>query len=283
MIFTLIEIAIIILFALFYIFFKTKRKMLIYSLIFSAIFELLGVLSNGYTYNFNFSFSIFNVPLFIILSWSIIIVTSYTLVSKITNHRLTKAFICALSVISVDLVFEASSVALGLWKWNTFSNTLYANINPFNFIGWLLVSFLFIYFYEKKPIYSIILGIPVYMLIGVFYFGLSMISIIKNTNPYLTLVIIYLIFIIFSITLYVKHRIHERNKLNLKELVEIWLFRLPFFLFGIIACIIVGDYSYPFVLLIMFIGLVQEMIIYVLIIEDKKITRILKRKGKRRN
>jgi len=256
--------------------------MLIYSLIFSGIFELLGVLSKGYTYNQNFSFAIFHVPLFIILSWSIILVTSYTLVSKITNHRLTKAFICALSVISVDLVFEASSVALGLWKWNTFSSILYANINPYNFIGWLLVSFLFIYFYEKKPIYSIILGIPVYMLIGIIYFGLSMISIIKNMDPYIMLAIFYLVFVIFSITLYIKHRIKENIKLNLKELIEIWVFRLPFFLFGIVACIIVGDYSSPFVLLIMFIGLVQEMILYVLIIEDKKINKILNNKEKRR-
>ena len=255
--------------------------MLAYSLIFSAIFELLGVISRGYSYNQNFLYSIFNVPLFIILSWSIIIVTSYTLVSKITKHRFTKALICALSVISVDFIFEAPSVALGLWKWTNFSNILFANINPFNFIGWLLVSFLFIYFYEKKPINSLIIALPLYLLIGIIHIGLSFIPIIKNINPYIVLAILYLLFVLFAIVLFIKNRIREKNKLNLKELLEIWLFRLPFFLFGIIACIIIGDYSSPFVLLLMFIGLVQEMIIYILIIEESKIN-LLKNRKKRK-
>jgi len=282
MMYLLIEIAIILWFILFVVFFKEKRKMLIYSLLFSTIFELLGLLSKGYTYNQNFSFSIFNLPIFVILSWSIILVTSYTLVSKITTHRLTKAFICALSVISVDLIFEAPSVALGLWKWNTYSSTLFANINPYNFIGWLFVSFLFIYFYEKKPIYSLIIALPVYVLTQLINLGLLMIPIIHNLNPYFILLIIYLGFVISSIVLYVRHKIKERKKLNLKEVIEIWVFRLPFFLFGIIACIM-NNLSYSFVILIMFIGLFQEMIIYILIIDNSKIkeekTKIKNRKN----
>jgi len=275
----LIELVVILLFILIFLFFKNKRKMLIYSLVFSTIFELLGLLSNGYSYNENFSFSIFNLPLFVVLSWSIIITTSYTLVSKITTHRLTKAFICSLSVISLDLVFEAPSVAIGLWKWNNFSNSIFANINPFNFIGWLLVSFLFVYFYEKKPIYSLVFGLPVYVLIGLIHLGLSIVKIIANINPYIMLLILYLAFLIFSIILYSKHRVKEKYKLNLKELVLIFLFRAPFFLFGILMYIWKGDFSLIFVLLIMFIGVIQEIILYILIIENRK--RKLEKKKKK--
>jgi len=275
----LIELIVILMFILIFLFFKDKRKMLIYSLVFSTVFELLGLLSNGYSYNDNFSFSIFNLPLFVVLSWSIIIVTSYTLVSKITNHRLTKAFICSLSVISVDLVFEAPSVTIGLWKWNTFSNSIFANINPYNFIGWLCVSFLFVYFYEKKPIYSLVLALPVYVLIGVIHLGLSMIKIIANINPFIMLFILYLAFVISSIVLYSKHKIKDKYKLNIKELVLIFLFRIPFFLFGITVYIWRRDFSLIFVLLIMFIGIVQEVVLYMLIIVEWKI-KIEKRKKK---
>ncbi|GEM_PF-4380471 len=279
MIHLIIELIVILMFILIFLFFKDKRKMLIYSLVFSTVFELLGLLSNGYTYNQNFSFSIFNLPLFVVLSWSIIIVTSYTLVSKITTHRLTKALICSLSVISVDLVFEAPSVAIGLWKWTNFSNSLFANINPYNFIGWLIVSFLFVYFYEKRPIYSLVLALPVYVLVGVIHLGLSMIPIVESINSFIMLFILYLVFVISSIVLYSKHRIKEKKRLGLKELILVWLFRAPFFLFGIAVYIWKGDFNSIFVLLIMFIGIMQEIILYILIIAEWGI-KLEKRKKK---
>ena len=82
-IYLIINIVIIILFIAGFLIFNTpEKKLLILSAVYAAIFENFNMffsrgLEAGYYYDANFKLFIFDTPLFVILSWSLLITGSY--------------------------------------------------------------------------------------------------------------------------------------------------------------------------------------------------------------
>jgi len=267
MFFLIIEILVILLFIIFLFIFKEKfiKKILFYSVIFAFVFELFGVLFGGYVYNPGFLITIFKIPIFIILSWGLIITTSYLLIKKLTNHKLTVAVLVTLSVLAIDLFFEIISVHLNFWTWNNNVVNAYLNVDPSNFIGWMLVTFCFIYFYEKKPIYSIFFGFVSYLILGFILF--KVFSLIQNINLYLPAIIIFSFFVTFGFILFNKYKKKEKFifKNNQKEIVLLYLFRLPYILVGIIGFFIYKLYNFNFAIILISIGVLIEIIFYYLL------------------
>lgn len=214
-----------------------KLDLLIYSSIFALIFENLNIIlfhnsSGGYVYATNF-IMIFKVPLFVILSWGIIILTSFIISEKITKNKFKQIFLIPFFTVILDLAFESSAVANNLWIWkNEIYNGL-LTIPAENFIGWLIVSFSFaityIYLNKKLKFLSSFLGYFLFILFSIIPFTISEIFKLNNIGKYILFFIIFIIFILIG-----SNKLNKNVKKIEKEYYVIILLRLPFYLFPII-------------------------------------------------
>lgn len=283
MFFLAIEILVVLFFIFFLIIFKEreKRRLLFYSVVFAFLFELFGVVFGGYIYNSNFLFSILKVPLFIALSWGLIITSSYFLIKKITSDSLAIAILTSIYVLSLDLFFEMVSVYFNFWNWGFVTNINYLNIDPSNFIGWILVTFCFVYFYERKQNWSVPLGFISYLAIGYVLKLISDFFKLSLINIYLPVIIIFIFFVVLGIVLYrknvtkVKRNLSKENKdlklnsnLNLKQKYEkyfLYLFRLPYILVGVFGFYIYKLYNYNLAIIFLSLAIVIEITFYFLL------------------
>jgi len=277
MFFIIIEILVILFFIFFLIIFKEreKRRLLFYSIIFAFLFELFGVVFGGYTYNSNFLIAILKVPIFITLSWGLIITSSYFLIKKIIPHKLTIALLTSIYVLSLDLFFEIISVHFNFWNWGFVTNINYLNIDPSNFIGWLLVTFCFIYFYERKPYYSIPLGLISYLVLGYILKVISDVLNLSVIDIYLPVIIIFIIFVVLAIVLFKRHKIKnnlskQNTNINLNsnfklEKYLLYIFRLPYIFIGVFGFFIYRLYNYNLAIYLLILAILIEFIFYFLL------------------
>lgn len=194
-----------------------KLDFLIYGTVFSAVFENLNVLffSNsiaGYYYSKDFLIYIFHVPLFIILSWGILLLGAHLVSLKLRMSKISRVFFLAFFVALIDFVIEGVSVNMGYWVWTGVGGggNIFSNIAPANFVGWLGVSFGFILCYEYlgRKWESMILGYFVFLILGAFS---KTITFFVGDDGYFSLVVILFLFFGAWIYFYHKNEILKKN------------------------------------------------------------------------
>lgn len=151
-----IEIGVILLFILnIYLGKKTKKlDLLLIATIFAAFFENLHILlfqnyMGGYVYSNEFLFLIYKTPLFVILSWGIIISNAYIIATKLTN-KVARIFLVPILVVMVDFALEFFAVNQGYWTWMGYESTQGLFGAPAsNFISWMLITLALVFCYEQ--------------------------------------------------------------------------------------------------------------------------------------
>ncbi|MBU5687814.1 MAG: carotenoid biosynthesis protein [Candidatus Aenigmarchaeota archaeon] len=238
--FLTIEIGILALYisCIFYIIKKDKKMILFFlaSTLYAIFFENMNILlsqgfEGGYYYNKNFSIFIFHLPLFVSLAWSIIIYTSIKIAQSLKISENSLPFAASLIVLLIDLAIDVIAIRLEYWTWIGYSlKDGYFGVPASNFIGWLFISFSWFYIDQKLKIkknwlkYSImpiiayifyfLLFIPITLVQNIFYFN--------KTQQFF--VLIFLIFLFLSLI--------KKGEVKHKTDNIIYIFRLPFYIFG---------------------------------------------------
>ncbi len=228
----------------FYLAHKIKKlDFLVHASIFAFIFENLNVLffSNsvsGYFYSGEFLMYLLEVPLFIILSWGILLLGAHLVSLKLHMSKVSRVFFVSFFVALIDFVVEGISVNMGYWVWTGASggSSVFGSIAAANFVGWLGVCFGFILCYEylSKKWLSMFLGYFVFLALG----AVSMtISWIFGDDGYISLGIILFLFFGFWIYFYHKNDILKKNRGDFKVDFSkgkyvVWM-RGFFYLFGL--------------------------------------------------
>lgn len=116
------------------------------------LIEIIGVNTNllfgNYSYGDSLGVKIFNVPPLIGLNWLIIIISGAS-VSRLLFRKksiwivsLSSSIICTL----LDIIIEPVAIKFNFWNWNN------GDIPMYNYLCWLIFSFLFSYLYLRyKP------------------------------------------------------------------------------------------------------------------------------------
>lgn len=235
---------------MFYIAFKRKKlDFLIYSALFAAFFENLHVFLStdqpgSYFYNPDFILNILHTPLFVILSWGIILYTSREIIESFTKKRVAQIFLIPLITVLIDFLIEPVAVKLNLWTWVGFENiSLYGSIAPANFIGWLGVSFGFVYTYTHLPKgakwLSSIISYLGFIPIGLSGYLLNQFFKLEGSQTYI-LVIIYIVLFLLAGMYNARNdfsRLIKKRKLKLRPIkyksdIIIILVRESFILFA---------------------------------------------------
>ena len=126
---------------------------LISAALFAALFENLNVLQvrgrGAYSYSDGFALNVFQVPLFIIVAWSIILWAARVLAgrtpreaSALTVFRMAcrDAFFAVL----LDVSFDVVAIRFGFWTWHGVGfNEAWFGVPAGNFFGWFFVSLAF--------------------------------------------------------------------------------------------------------------------------------------------
>lgn len=257
----LVEVSITLLFTVFIIYLtkkdKKNLKLVFYLLIYAFLFENLHVilsknLVGGYFYDSQFIL-IGYTPLFIILSWAMIIYSSMTITNSFSFSESSKPFVDALLTVLIDLIVDVPAIRLGFWVWNSYGiSDGWFGVPANNFIGWLIVTFAFCYFWRN---YSKKLGplvIPIAYLLC-FIIGLLIIRPIEmllNLSKNQELLIFAGLIIMFLTIIKLKNKKIKRIK---KIPFIVYLIRLVFFVFGILSLLILGIYKESFILSIFYV------------------------------
>lgn len=205
--------------------------------LFGFVFELLGTkygdfLAVGYHYNLdNYDYSIFNIPLVVIIYWILFIYTGYIITDCIWLWRKRnkpdrlncdlKSFwqmilLSAYIVVGIDFFMDPLMVGLNNWTWH--SGGFYYNIPFLNFVGWFLVAILvnlffrgFEYFWpkevecEKDEMYFI----PLLGYASLFFLFLGM-AIKQEIFSLIFWGAIFILPVLFVNIFYLLKKIHER-------------------------------------------------------------------------
>ncbi len=219
---------------------RRDRKMLpffISSTFYAIIFENMNIFLSynsvgGYYYNSNFKFFIHHVPLFVVLAWSVIIYTSLKIASSLNLKKQSIPFVAALLVLLVDLAIDVIAIRLRYWFWFGYSfKDGYFGVPANNFIGWLLVSFTWFYFEQKfnlkriwlKYTFLPIISYLTFLLLFIFITIVEAFLVLNKTQEFLILGYLLIIFLA---------QIKRGEGGGSKDKI-IYLFRLPFYAFGL--------------------------------------------------
>jgi uncharacterized membrane protein len=242
-----IEITIIILFSIAsYLAYKTKKlDLLIYATIFALLFEnsnivLFNNTAGSYYYSTTFSLFILYTPLFVILSWGIILFSTYMLTDRLGLDYKEKILIIPLLVVNIDLILETFAVSQGYWTWEGTQGTGFLAVPAANFIGWLGVSLGFIisYTYAPRRWMSCFAGYFVFLVVSLLTSTLYIAS--KHVvKPYLIFVLLYAALFITWLAMRKKKK-KQKNKQTHQtwESISAPLLRIPFFIASCILAII---------------------------------------------
>ncbi len=116
--------------------------------LFAALFENLNVLQvhgrGSYSYNAKFHVFIGQVPLFIILAWSVILWTAMQISASTTLRIRYKIIGDAVLAVLLDLSFDATAIRHDFWFWHGFAfNQGWFGVPAGNFFGWMFVALAF--------------------------------------------------------------------------------------------------------------------------------------------
>lgn len=116
--------------------------------LFAALFENLNVLQvhgrGSYSYNAQFHVFIDQVPLFVVLSWAVILWTAMQ-ISDATALRTRHKIACdAVLAVGLDLAFDATAIRHNFWFWHGVGfDQAWFGIPAGNFFGWMFVALAF--------------------------------------------------------------------------------------------------------------------------------------------
>ena len=123
---------------------------LVSAALFAWIFENLNVhqvIGRGaYSYNEKFAVFLDRVPLFIVLSWAIILWTAMQIATSSTRSLRQRVCRDASLAVLLDLGFDATAIRHEFWTWHGVAlNEAWFGVPAGNFFGWLWVSLAFSY------------------------------------------------------------------------------------------------------------------------------------------
>lgn len=156
---------------------KKVQNYLVYLVIFLAgyLVELIGVNTNylfgSYTYGDALGIKILNVPPLIGLNWLIIIISGASIARTLIGKKpiwliaIVSAIICTL----LDLIIEPVAIKFDFWSWDGGSIPIY------NYICWLIFSFLFSFLYLRNKIHVNKIGLYTYGVWVLFFAFLNII------------------------------------------------------------------------------------------------------------
>lgn len=176
----------------------------IYATIFACLFENLNVnlfkdVEGGYSYSTDFTLFVFHTPLFVILSWGIILVGSYVFAQGLGLGRAQRVFFVPLSALVIDFVLEGMSVMQHYWTWHGFSyGGVLGSIAPGNFVGWMGVTFGFVIAYDYLPWKwpSLFLGYLGFLFIGALAKTMNVFFSWEGMQGYYSFSILFTLFLI---------------------------------------------------------------------------------------
>lgn len=129
--------------------FKTKNYPLLLwvlvTFLITLTLEIIGVATGmifgAYNYGATLGLQFLEVPLLIGINWTLIIMGSITLVSKVVHNKWLIALGTALVTVAFDWIMEPVAIALDYWTWDGSSIPLQ------NYIAWFCISCIFSRFY----------------------------------------------------------------------------------------------------------------------------------------
>jgi len=235
-----------------------KFSIILLSFIYAIIFENLNIYFSqeqigGYFYNESFNFFIFNIPLFIIMSWSIIIYTAILLTDLLPIKEYSKPFIDSLLIILIDLAIDVIAIRLYLWTWINYSfNEAWFGVPSNNFIGWLLVAFTFSLLYRNlskiKKCLVYLIPILSYLLFLIIFIPIKEIETLLNLSKNQQLLIFLLLIIIFISQIRYKKVKLKTDKFTL-YLID--LVRFSYYIFALLGLILLKVYLENIIIVIL--------------------------------
>ncbi len=233
---------------------RKQRIMLLLAIVYATIFENMNMLlakgeAAAYYYHPDFFLFFFDTPVFVILSWSMLIVSSWELSKRMFQTIWERIASATLLVLLIDLSLDIFAIRLHFWTWVGYDwHEGFFGVPAANYAGWFLVAIIFFMVYnalEKRswfvattPIVAYVLFLPIMGLYreAVQYFALG-----KETQ-------ILALFASLAV-LYLGLLVIEKRPLEMREnLVRFSLFvRGCFHLFSVICIIIFGFNSWPLV------------------------------------
>lgn len=153
-VFLVINIAIVILFIGMVFFCNWQQRiMLLLAAVYATIFEnfnmlLAGSDIAGYFYNPEFVVFIWDTPLFVILSWSMLIVSSWIVAQRIYSTQWQQILSATLLVLLIDLSIDIFAIRLDFWNWIGYGwSDGFFGVPSANYAGWFLVTIIFFMVY----------------------------------------------------------------------------------------------------------------------------------------
>lgn len=124
-----------------------------------------GILFGEYSYGSVLGLKIFGVPLLIGVTWALVTVSAWQIVSYSTFGRVANIILASCMVVVFDLVLEQYATAFGLWSWQDGAIPLK------NYITWFVVSALLftLYSYYSKQEKPSIYGASILPAITIFF------------------------------------------------------------------------------------------------------------------
>ena len=156
---------------------KESRNYMVYLAIALAgyLVEIIGVnthyLFGSYTYGDSLGIKLFNVPPLIGLNWLVIVISGASIARRLFHKKplwfiaLISALICTF----LDVIIEPVAVKFNFWVWDS------GSIPVYNYICWIVLSFLFSLFYLRNKIHVNKMGSYVYGLWVLFFTFLNFI------------------------------------------------------------------------------------------------------------
>lgn len=263
----LIEVGIVLLFILnIYLARKTKKlDLLIIATVFAALFENLHVLLfknyvGGYYYSKEFLLLVYKVPLFVILSWGIIILDAYLIATKLSN-KVGRIFLVPVLAVMVDLVLEFFAVKQGYWTWIGYSSMQGLHGVPAsNFISWMLITLALVFSYEQLkekwivPVVAYI--IFVFMAtVEVFIVDILRISLNQQVN------IIWIMIALFMMFTLIFWKDRKKEKIKTEHLSLAFLSRSAYYLFGLLLILTNTNFAKTIWPILAYVYLIEIVVI----------------------
>ncbi|MFH0818610.1 MAG: carotenoid biosynthesis protein [Patescibacteria group bacterium] len=248
------------------------RKMLLLAALYAIIFENFNMylsrgLEAGYYYDTNFKLFVFDTPLFVILSWALLITSSYYFWQS--NFKISawkNIFLSTLSVVLVDLSIDIFAIRLNFWHWIGYSlNDGFFGVPAVNYLGWFVVTIIFLSFYHVWKNNKLFYLVPIFS----YLVSLIIIGGYQNTVNYFAfsksgqIIFIFVFFILaYIIALYEKYKYNKSFVMHkTEEHYFFWIIRLFFHAFSLSAIIYLPITNY-YIILAFGIFVLLDIILY---------------------
>ncbi|MFH1332318.1 MAG: carotenoid biosynthesis protein [archaeon] len=272
-----VELGIILLFIFnIYIAKKTKKlDLLIIATVFAALFENLHVILfqnqvGGYYYSEQFLLFIYKTPLFVILSWGIIILNAYLIATKLTN-KVGRIFLTPILVLLVDFALEFFAVKQGYWTWIGYDATQgLFGVPASNFISWMLITLALVFCYDELE-EKWAVPIVAYILFVLIATGEAFIVDMLGIDPSQYTYLIWFIIISMLIATLALWKLKQKEEIKTKYLTLAVLSRAAYYIFALILVFSNAELSRTIWPIIIYVFLIEAAIIIAVYYKKRKI------------